>query len=127
MSLPVAKLGEGFVCASPERPSEDHGEIGRAEGLAYVRKMAAQLRHADMPDPQPISCGSISQGMPLFSTNITPVSAARSSIGGRPPFGRGAPAAKGRSPPRMRRLREGLPYPPYGHDSPRPHGFVRRS
>jgi hypothetical protein len=34
-----------------------------------------------MPDPQPISWGSISQGMPL--------SAARCGIGGRPPFGLG--------------------------------------
>src|SRR5215217_5885743 len=42
-----------------------------------------------MPEPQPISRGSISQRMPLFSTKRMPVSAARSSVGGRPPFGRG--------------------------------------
>src|SRR4051812_49882905 len=46
-------------------------------------------RQQVMPEPQPISCGSISQGMPLFSTNRMPVRAARSSTGGRPPFGRG--------------------------------------
>ena len=42
-----------------------------------------------MPDPQPISCGSIAQGMPLFSTKMMPLSAARCGIGGRPPFGFG--------------------------------------
>ena len=42
-----------------------------------------------IPEPQPISAGSISQGMPLLSTNKMPVSAARPSIGGRPPFGFG--------------------------------------
>src|SRR3954453_20668965 len=46
-------------------------------------------RQQVMPEPQPISWGSISQGMPLFSTNRMPVRAARSSTGGRPPFGRG--------------------------------------
>ena len=42
-----------------------------------------------IPDPQPISCGSISQGMPLFSTKMMPVSAARFGSGRRPPFGFG--------------------------------------
>ena len=42
-----------------------------------------------MPLPQPISAGSISHGRPERSTNRMPVSAARLSIGGRPPFGRG--------------------------------------
>ena len=46
-------------------------------------------RQQVIPQPQPISCGSISQGMPLLSTKRMPVSAARSSTGGRPPFGRG--------------------------------------
>jgi len=46
-------------------------------------------RQQVMPEPQPISCGSISQGMPLLSTKRMPVSVARALIGGRPPFGRG--------------------------------------
>ena len=46
-------------------------------------------RQQDMPDPQPISRGSISQGMPDRSTKMIPVSAARSGIGGLPPFGFG--------------------------------------
>ncbi len=44
-------------------------------------------RQQVMPEPQPISWGSISQGMPLLSTNKMPVSAARLSTRGRPPFG----------------------------------------
>jgi hypothetical protein len=39
-----------------------------------------------IPDPQPISWDSISHGMPLFSTNRMPVSAARCGIWGLPPF-----------------------------------------
>ncbi len=40
-----------------------------------------------MPEPQPISWGSISQGMPLFSTKTMPVRAARLSMRGLPPSG----------------------------------------
>jgi len=46
-------------------------------------------RQQVMPQPQPISCGSSSQGMPLLSTNRMPVRAARSGTRGRPPFGFG--------------------------------------
>jgi hypothetical protein len=42
-----------------------------------------------MPLPQPISCGSISHGMPLRSTNRIPLSAARLATRGRPPLGLG--------------------------------------
>jgi hypothetical protein len=45
------------------------------------------LRQQVMPLPQPISCGSISQGIPVRSTKMMPVSAARSGRRGRPPFG----------------------------------------
>lgn len=46
-------------------------------------------RQHDMPEPQPISCGRYSHGRPVRRTNRMPASAARSGIGGRPPFGRG--------------------------------------
>ncbi|SFG79991.1 hypothetical protein SAMN05192565_111142 [Methylobacterium gossipiicola] len=50
----------------------------------------SRRRHQQlMPLPQPISAGNISHGRPKRSTNKMPVSAARLSIGGRPPFGRG--------------------------------------
>lgn len=41
------------------------------------------------PDPQPISRGSISQGMPERSTKRMPLRAARDDTTGRPPFGLG--------------------------------------
>ena len=44
-------------------------------------------RQQDMPLPQPISWGSISQGIQLLRTNRIPAEAARSGTGGRPPFG----------------------------------------
>jgi hypothetical protein len=46
------------------------------------------------PLPQPISLGSISQGMPLFSTKTMPVRAARSSRRGLPPWGLGDSSGK---------------------------------
>ena len=46
-------------------------------------------RQQVIPEPQPISWGSISQGMPVFSTKMMPVKAARSGTRGRPPLGLG--------------------------------------
>jgi hypothetical protein len=46
-------------------------------------------RQQVIPEPQPISCGRYSQGMPVLSTKRIPVSASRSPTGGRPPLGRG--------------------------------------
>ncbi len=46
-------------------------------------------RQQVMPLPQPISLGSISQGMPLRRTKRMPARAARSGTRGRPPFGFG--------------------------------------
>lgn len=47
------------------------------------------LRQHVMPLPHPISWGRYSQPIPVRSTNKIPVSAARSSTGGRPPCGFG--------------------------------------
>jgi len=52
------------------------------------RKRRQQL----IPEPQPISTGSISQGRPDCSTKRMPVSTARSGNRGRPPFGLGRSA-----------------------------------
>lgn len=52
------------------------------------------LRQQVMPQPQPISCGSISHCKPDLSTNTIPVSAVRSGIRGRPPLGLGGSAGK---------------------------------
>jgi hypothetical protein len=45
-------------------------------------------RQQVIPEPQPISWGRYSQGIPVLRTKRMPVKAARCSIGGRPPFGR---------------------------------------
>jgi hypothetical protein len=42
-----------------------------------------------IPEPQPSSDGSISQGMPLLSTKMMPARQSRSGMRGRPPFGFG--------------------------------------
>jgi hypothetical protein len=52
------------------------------------RCQAANRRQQVTPDPQPISLGSIFQGMPLRSTNKMPVRTARSGIGFRPAWRR---------------------------------------
>jgi hypothetical protein len=46
-------------------------------------------RQQVMPDPQPISTGSRSHGVPVISTKGMPVNAARSGRHGRPPRGFG--------------------------------------
>lgn len=46
-------------------------------------------RQQVIPDPQPISLGRYSQGIPVLSTNKMPVKTTRSSKGGRPPTGFG--------------------------------------
>jgi hypothetical protein len=53
----------------------------------YLARRPWPRRQHVMPLPQPISWGSISQGMPLRRTKRMPVRAARSGTGGRPPFG----------------------------------------
>ena len=50
-----------------------------------------------LPDPQPISCGSICHGIPLRRTNRMPVSTARSGIGLRPAYRRCRDRGFGRS------------------------------
>lgn len=44
----------------------------------------ASLRQALMPEPQPISWGRSSQGIPVFKTNTMAVKTCRLGIGGRP-------------------------------------------
>ena len=71
--------------ASCRRRSNSRCNRAQTPAACQSRRRRQQVT----PEPQPISRGSISQGMPLRSTNRMPVSAARAEIGGRPPFGRG--------------------------------------
>lgn len=73
-------------------------------------------RQQVIPLPQPSSCGSISQGMPLFKTKMIPVSAARSLTRGRPPLGLGGSAgSSGAITAHNSSLTSGLFMPPVYH------------
>jgi hypothetical protein len=56
--------------------------VGRT--FAWLNQSRRRRQHV-IPDPQPSSCGSICQGMPLRRTNRMPVRHARSETRGRPP------------------------------------------
>lgn len=73
---------------SPARPSCSKSKRrNRSQTPACCHSLSR--RQQVIPLPQPISWGSISQGMPLRRTNKMPVRAARSATRGRPPFGFG--------------------------------------
>ena len=72
--------------ASPRRSRRVRCSLSHTPASCHSRKRRQQV----MPDPQPISWGSISQGMLLFSTKTMPVRAAQSSMRGLPPRGFGA-------------------------------------
>jgi hypothetical protein len=82
------------------------------------------LRQQVIPEPQPISLGNISQGIPLLSTNRMPVRAARLSMRGLPPWGLGGSSgSSGSITSHSSSVTSSLamlsPYPPPG--------FVRRT
>jgi hypothetical protein len=84
------------------------------------------LRQQVMPDPQPSSGGSISQGMPDFRTKMMPTRHDRSGMRGRPPFGFGGSfGSNGSTIVHNSSLTSGLLIP-RGPQAPFP-GFVRRS
>jgi hypothetical protein len=71
--------------ASPRRSSKMRCSLSHTPASCHSLRRRQQL----IPDPQPISFGSISQGMPLLRTKTMPVRAARSSMRGLPPWGFG--------------------------------------
>ena len=76
---------QSMAPAQPKRSSRTRCSLVQTPAACQSRSRRQQV----IPDPQPISWGSISQGMPLFSTKMMPFSAARFGISGRPPFGLG--------------------------------------
>ena len=76
---------QSMAPARPKRSSRTRCSLVQTPAACQSRSRRQQV----IPEPQPISWGSISQGMPLFSTKMMPLSAARFGIGGRPPFGLG--------------------------------------
>jgi len=81
----IAARDQSICSASPSLFNNTWWSFCHTPARCHARKRRQQV----MPLPQPISCGSISHGMPLLSTKTMPVSAARCGTGPRPPFGRG--------------------------------------
>lgn len=75
---------------SASRNRRSNSRCRRSHTPAFCQSRSR--RQQVTPEPQPISCGSISHGMPVRSTNRMPVSAARAATRGRPPFGLGGSA-----------------------------------
>src|SRR5215208_742032 len=71
--------------ASPRRSKSTWCSRSHTPACCHSRNRRQQVT----PEPQPISWGNISQGMPLFSTKMMPLRAARSSTRGLPPTGLG--------------------------------------
>jgi hypothetical protein len=83
-------LSQSISSASPRRSKSTRCSSFHTPASCQSRKRRQQVE----PDPQPISCGSISHGMPLFKTKTMPVRAARSSTRGLPPLGLGGSGGK---------------------------------
>jgi hypothetical protein len=71
--------------ASPRRLSKRRCSLSHTPASCHSFRRRQQV----IPDPQPISWGSISQGIPLLRTNTMPVRAARLSMRALPPSGFG--------------------------------------
>src|SRR5829696_1050543 len=109
ISSALPKRSSSLWCSSSHTPASFH---------------SLRRRQQVIPEPQPISWGNISQGMPLFSTNNMPVSAARSSTRGLPPLGFGGSSGNsGSTTPQSSSVTSSLAMvPPYPL-----RGFVRRT
>jgi hypothetical protein len=80
-----ATRDQSIWSASPRRSSKTRCRRSQTPARCQSRRRRQQV----MPEPHPISWGSISQGMPLCKTNRMPVRALRSGTRGRPPRGLG--------------------------------------
>jgi hypothetical protein len=80
----LARL-QSILSASPKRSNSAWCRRAHTPACCQSRRRRQQVT----PLPQPNSCGSISQGMPLLSTKMMPLKAAWSGTRGRPPFGLG--------------------------------------
>jgi hypothetical protein len=78
-------LSHSIWSASPKRSRSLVCSLSHTPASCHSLRRRQQV----IPEPQPISWGNISQGMPLLSTKIMPLRAARSSMRGLPPLGLG--------------------------------------
>jgi hypothetical protein len=84
IELPSTTDRDQSIC--PQRASQSSKE----KWISCQMPASCQSRNRRqqvMPEPQPSSCGSISHGMPLWSTKRIPVKQARSGKRGLPPLG----------------------------------------
>jgi hypothetical protein len=79
-------LDQSISSASPSLSSK--ARCSRCHTPASSCQSRSLRQHVE-PDPQPISFGSISQGMPVLSTKTMPVRTARFGTRGLPPLGLG--------------------------------------
>jgi hypothetical protein len=78
-------------------PFNSHRALRRSRSHTPARCQSRRRRQQVMPDPQSISRGRYSQGMPVRSTNRMPVRAFRSESGLRPGLRRRRSLGLGRS------------------------------
>ncbi len=83
--------------ASTLRPRSSASRTACSRFQTPARCQRTSRRQQVMPDPHPISCGSMFHGIPLRSTKRMPVSTARSGIGLRPAYRRWRDRRFGRS------------------------------
>ncbi len=86
-TLALSRLArsQSIRSASPSRSSSVWWSRSQTPAFCQSRRRRQQVT----PEPHPISWGSISHGMPDFSTKMMPVRVARSGTRGRPPLGLG--------------------------------------
>ena len=83
--LSIAEQDQSIASADPSSSSRDCHTFCQTPATCQSRRRRQQV----MPQPQPISWGRYSHGIPVLSTNRMPVRQARSGVGGRPPLGFG--------------------------------------
>ena len=96
--------------ASPSRSSKVVCSRCHTSACCQSRKRRQHV----MPEPQPISWGRYSQGMPVLSTTRMPARAARSGTRGRPDFSlsRRGGGSSGATTAHSSSLTRGLAMPP---------------
>jgi hypothetical protein len=124
-ALSSEQRDQSIAFAAPSRSSSTRWSRCQTPALCQSRKRRQQV----MPQPQPISRGSISQGMPDFSTNRMPVSAAPCGprrAGGRPWVAALVAAGAAPAKPTTDRRRVPWPWPSDGHGRGPSRGSVTR-
>jgi hypothetical protein len=115
---------KSIAFARPSRSSKARRSLAQTPAACQFLSRRQQI----MPEPQPISLGSLAQGMPMRSMNTMPSSALRSSSGGRPLLGPGGRSgAAARSTPRARRRRAVQPFAQVSRPTPPRGGSVTNS